>query len=59
MTTAHAQVRITLEWAEHLVVQLRDAAKETGWESLLRDAEDLRETIDRQFPAPGTGITTS
>jgi len=58
MTREPAKVRITLEWAEHLVVQLHDAAKETGWESLLRDAEDLREAIDQQFPPPGTGITT-
>ena len=53
MTREPAKVRITLEWAEHLVVQLRDAAKETGWESLLRDAEDLRETIDMQYPNQG------
>ena len=50
MTTAHAKVHITFEMVEHLVAQLREAARVTGWKSLLRDVEALQEVIDRQFP---------
>jgi hypothetical protein len=43
------QLRISLDFAERLVRQLHEAAKETGRESLLRDAEGLQAEIDVQF----------
>jgi hypothetical protein len=43
-------VRLPLELVEHLVQQLDAAARETGWESLLRDAEGIRARIRQQFP---------
>lgn len=39
-------VLISEEFARHLVAQLEDAARETGWESLQRDAEALRDLLD-------------
>ena len=39
-------IRIRLDFTRHLVAQLQDAARETGWESLLRDAEELQEVLD-------------
>lgn len=46
------QLQVPLAFAEHLVEQLRDAAREAGWESLLQDSEVLGELIARQFPEP-------
>jgi hypothetical protein len=42
------QLHISFEFAESLVHQLRDAAKETGRESLLQDARLLQAEIDSQ-----------
>ena len=42
------QLHISFEFAEHLVHQLRDAAKETGRESLVHDAKALQAEIDAQ-----------
>jgi hypothetical protein len=42
------QVNISLEFAERLVLQLCEATRETGRESLLRDAESLQSQIDAQ-----------
>ena len=42
------QLHISFELAENLVRQLRDAAKETGRESLLQGAKNLQAEIDTQ-----------
>ena len=42
------QLHISFELAENLVRQLRDAAKETGRESLLQGAKNLQAEIDAQ-----------
>ena len=46
-----AGLRLPNEFAKHLVVQLRDAARETGWESLLRDAEGLEGLLECSEPS--------
>jgi hypothetical protein len=43
------QLTISLDFAERLVRQLRDAAQETGRESLGKDAESLQREIGAQF----------
>jgi len=43
------QLKISLDFAERLVRQLREAANETGRESLTQDAESLQEEISSQF----------
>jgi len=53
-------IRIRLDFAEHLVARLQDAARETGWESLLRDAEALQEVLDAPAaPDPGWHRTST
>jgi hypothetical protein len=42
-------LKISLNFAERLVRQLREASKETGRESLLKDAESLQAEIGLQF----------
>lgn len=44
------QLHVPLQLAERLVRQVQDAARETGWESLNRDAEELVSLITQQFP---------
>ncbi len=43
------QLHISMEFAEHLVRQLRSAAKDTGSASLLQDADRLQAELDAQF----------
>jgi hypothetical protein len=50
-----SELRIPIEWAEHLVHQLQNAAKATGSESLMRDAEVLESLMEKQarpYPRP-------
>ena len=42
-------LKISLDFAERLVRQLREAAKDTGRASLLQDAESLQQEISAQF----------
>ncbi len=42
-------LRIPLSLAEHLVQQLKDAARETGREAFLQEAKGLQKEIDTQF----------
>ena len=42
------ELRIPLEMVEHLIHQLQEAARETGSESFLRDAEVLESLIEKQ-----------
>jgi hypothetical protein len=43
------QLHISFDFAESLVHQLRDAAKETGRDSLLQAARSLQVEIDSQI----------
>jgi hypothetical protein len=43
------QLRISFDFAESLVHQLRDAAKGTGQEALLQAAKSLQAEIDSQI----------
>jgi len=42
------ELRIPFEMAEHLIHQLQDAARKTGQESLMKDAEVLESLIEKQ-----------
>jgi hypothetical protein len=42
------ELRIPLEMAEHLIRQLQDAARATGRESFLKDAEGLEYLVEKQ-----------
>jgi len=42
------ELRIPFEMAEHLIHQLQDAARKTGLESLMKDAEVLESLIEKQ-----------
>jgi len=50
MATLHElQLRIPLDFAEHLERQLRDLARQSGRDFFLNDADHLRALIEAQF----------